>query len=95
MNEPEADDLRPWARVVGAVLWPSFFAAGVATSVCFALVDPLALRDISFPTLQISRELGYSLGFFVFWLLCTSASSFTALLLWPQIQRTVMQTKEP
>ena len=95
MNEPEADDLRPWARVVGAVLWPSFFAAGVATSVCFALVDPLALRDISFPMLEISRELGYSLGFFVFWLLCASASSFTALLLSPQIHRAAVKAKRP
>lgn len=62
---------------MAAVLWPSFFAAGVASGVCFALVDPLTLRDISFPALQITRELGYSLGFFVFWILCASSSLFT------------------
>lgn len=84
MNTPAERDLRPLARAVGAVLWPSFFAAGVATSVCFALVDPFALRDISFPMLEISRELGYTIGFFVFWLLTASASSFTAWLMWPQ-----------
>lgn len=65
------------ARAAAAVLWPSFFSAGVATTVCFALVDPLLLRDITFPALQITRELGYSIGFFVFWTLCASSSLFT------------------
>jgi len=65
----------------GAVVWPSFFAAGVATMVFFAIVDPLELAEISWPHLTISRELGYSLGFFGFWS-CTFASSlFWALLL--------------
>jgi hypothetical protein len=65
----------------GAVVWPSFFAAGVATMVFFAIVDPLELAQISWPHLTISRELGYSLGFFGFWS-CTFASSlFSALLL--------------
>jgi hypothetical protein len=73
----------PLAQRVGAVLWPSFFAAGVATVVFFAFIDPLALRDISFVDWEISRELGYTIGFFVFWL-CTAASSlFTWLLLQP------------
>lgn len=68
---------------VGAILWPSFFAAGVATMVFFAFVDPLALAEISFPRWHISRELGYSVGFFMFWL-CTAASSlFTWTLLRP------------
>ena len=65
----------------GAVVWPSFFAAGVATMVFFAIVDPLELADISWPHLTISRELGYTLGFFGFWS-CTFASSlFSTLLL--------------
>ena len=65
----------------GAVVWPSFFAAGVATMVFFAIIDPLELAQISWPHLPISRELGYSLGFFGFWS-CTFASSlFSALLL--------------
>jgi hypothetical protein len=73
----------PNIQRLGAILWPSFFAAGVATSVCFALVDPLALRDISFPNFEVSRELGYTLGFFAFWLLTVASSSFTWLLLRP------------
>jgi hypothetical protein len=71
------------AQRLGAILWPSFFAAGVATSVFFAFVDPLALASITFPRLGIGRELGYSLGFFMFWLCTASSSVFTWLLLLP------------
>ena len=42
------------------------FAAGVATMVFFAFIDPLELRDLTFPELPLTRELGYTLGFFVF-----------------------------
>lgn len=74
---------RPLSQRLGAILWPSFFAAAVATMVFFALVDPLALRDITFPRLALSRELGYSLGFFMFWLATASSSLFTWILLRP------------
>jgi hypothetical protein len=75
--------LRPLVQRVGAILWPSFFAAGVATMVFFALVDPLELRDMTFPEFQISRGVGYTLGFFMFWLATASSSLFTWLLLRP------------
>lgn len=74
---------RPLAQKVGAVLWPSFFAACVATMVFFAFVDPLQLRDITFPDVDISREAGYSIAFFMFWLATASASLFTWILLRP------------
>ncbi len=74
---------RPLAQRLGAILWPSFFAAGVATTVFFAFVDPLALRDLTFPALEISRGAGYTIGFFVFWLCTASASTFTWILLRP------------
>jgi len=84
LAEPRFDHPpRPLAQRVGAVLWPSFFAAGVATMVFFAHIDPLELRDISFVDWMISRELGYSLGFFMFWLATASSSLFTWLLLRP------------
>jgi len=73
----------PLIQRVGAILWPSFFAAGVATMVFFAFVDPLALRDMTFPDLPISRELGYTVGFFAFWGATASSSLFTWLLLRP------------
>ena len=83
-DEPGAVDAAPasiprW----GAVLWPSFFAAGVATMVFFAVVDPEDLRSITWADLELSREAGYTLGFFMFWA-CTAASSlFTSILLRP------------
>jgi hypothetical protein len=67
--------------LAGAIVWPSFFAAGVATMVFFALVDPNELSDIAWPHVRVPREIGYTLGFFVFWAATLGASSFTALLL--------------
>lgn len=75
--------VRPLVQRVGAVLWPSFFAAGVATMVFFALIDPLELRDMTFPDIQITRSMGYTIGFFMFWLATASSSLFTWLLLRP------------
>jgi hypothetical protein len=74
---------RPLVQRLGAILWPSFFAAGVATMVFFAFVDPLSLREISAPEWQVSREMGYTLGFFMFWACTASSSLFTWLLLRP------------
>jgi len=68
-------------RVWGAVLWPSFFAAGVATMVFFALVDPVELADTAWPHVHVSRELGSSLRFFGFWAATLTSSLFSALLL--------------
>ncbi|HEY4559804.1 MAG TPA: hypothetical protein VIG54_03565 [Lysobacter sp.] len=74
---------RPMAQRVGAILWPSFFAAGIATMVFFAYVDPVVLRDMTFPQLTVGRELGYTLGFFAFWLATSASSLFTWILLRP------------
>lgn len=74
---------RPLAQRIGAIAWPSFFAAGVATMVFFAFVDPLKLRDMTVPGLAISREMGYSIGFFMFWCATASSSLFTWILLRP------------
>ena len=74
---------RPRAQRLGAILWPSFFAAGVATMVFFAFVDPLELRDITFPRLAISRGLGYTVAFFLFWAATAASSLFTWILLRP------------
>ena len=74
---------RPLVQRVGAIVWPSFFAAGVATMVFFAFVDPLELRDMTFPRVPLTRGLGYTIGFFMFWLATASSSLFTWLLLRP------------
>jgi len=74
---------RPMAQRIGAIVWPSFFAAGVATMVFFAFVDPLDLRDITFPRIGITRGFGYSIAFFLFWLATAASSLFTWVLLRP------------
>ncbi len=74
---------RTMTQRLGAILWPSFFAAGVATMVCFALIDPLILRDMTFPDWPIDRESGYAIGFFAFWCATASSSLFTWILLRP------------
>jgi len=72
---------RPLVQRLGAILWPSFFAAAVATVVFFIAVDPLVLRDITFPELEISRQGGYTIAFFLFWAATASSSLFTWILL--------------
>ena len=71
----------PLIQRVGAVVWPSFFAASVATMVYFAFVDPTELGQITFPQVDISREWGYTIGFFMFWACTFSSSLFTAILM--------------
>ncbi len=67
--------------LIGAIAWPSFFSAGVATMVFFALVDPDQLFDVVWPHVLLPREFAYTLGFFTFWAATLGASGFTALLL--------------
>ena len=74
---------RPLAQRIGAILWPSFFAAGVCTMVFFAFVDPVVMRDMTFPDMPLTRGLGYTVGFFMFWAATASSSLFTWLLLRP------------
>jgi hypothetical protein len=69
-----------WARRFGVVAWPSFFSAGVATTVFFAFVDPLQLRDITFPGMALTREAGYTIAFFLFWSATAGSSLFTSFL---------------
>ena len=59
-----------------AVLWPSFLSAGVATILFFTAFDPqlmMALGGFE----QISRLGGYTIGFFLFWLLTASTCALT------------------
>jgi len=67
----------------GAILWPSFFAAGVATMVFFALFDPEELGRLTWAVGEIDRKTGYTIGFFLFWACTFSSSLFTWILLRP------------
>jgi hypothetical protein len=85
----DAEHARPhgWLHRLGAVLWPSFLTAGAATTVFFANVDPEGLRLASFPDWQISREVGYTVGFFMFWAVTAASSFITMTLLEPPQQK--------
>jgi hypothetical protein len=73
-------DRTPSTARIGAIVWPSFFAAGVATTVFFAVVDPLELAAITWARLPVTRGAGYTLGFFMFWSCTFASSAFTAWL---------------
>ncbi len=80
---PEKDAATPAVQRWGAIIWPSFFSAGVATMVFFAIVDPVELAHITWVGVEVDRKTGYTIGFFLFWA-CTFASSlFTWILLRP------------
>jgi len=70
-------------RDLGVVLWPSFVTAGVATAIFFANIDPEALRAATFPSLEIGRKAGYTIGFFMFWGVTAASSYLTYILLRP------------
>jgi len=58
----------PVIQKVIAILWPSFLTAGVATILFFAYFDPQLLMQVSGYG-EISRMGGYTIGFFLFWML--------------------------
>lgn len=82
-NDPMAEPQRSAIRLWGAVLWPSFLIAGIATMIFFAHIDPEELRMATFPEWEIGRRLGYSLGFFMFWAAGAASSFLTLFLLRP------------
>lgn len=82
-HEPDNPARVRLIRVLGAVLWPSFLTAGVATMVFFANIDPLTLRAQTAPEWEITREGGYTIGFLMFWTVCIASSALTLLLFRP------------
>jgi len=74
-----AEMIRRW----GAILWPSFLVAGIATMIFFANIDPEELRSATLPHFEISRKLGYTIGFFMFWGVTAWSSFLTVSLLSP------------
>lgn len=82
--DPAGDqDHRPWSRRaqdISSVAWPSFLAGSAATMLFFAFIDPLVLKEATFPTWNIGRMTGYALGFFFFWGIAASSSALTLFL---------------
>ena len=74
---------RQWSRnrqAVATVGWISFLTAAVATMVFFAVFDPTELAALLDPESEMSRDGGYAIGFFCFWILAALCSGITAWL---------------
>jgi hypothetical protein len=86
--------VRPLSQRLGAILWPSFCAAAIATGVFGSLVDPIELRNIIVPELEFGRGVGYTVAFFMFWLCTACACTVTWFLLRPASRFNRMSLKE-
>jgi hypothetical protein len=73
----------PLVQRISAVLWPAFLCAGAATGVFFTFFDPVVLLACEGEP-PMTRMGAYTLGFFMFWLLCTASSVGTSYFLIPQ-----------
>ena len=77
MNTPPPAEATPElgenARAAGIIFWSGFLAAAIATVICFAFIDPLALveglAEGEAPAWWTSRRAVYAVGFFFFWLI--------------------------
>jgi hypothetical protein len=58
------------------VLWPSFLVAGVAVIIFTTLLDPLEVMYRGEALIE-HRIAAYTVGFFVFWVVCILSSMLT------------------
>lgn len=58
-----------WVQVISAALWPSFVLAGIASMLFFSSFDPQELGYFATFPIDLSPTAGYTLGFFLFWIL--------------------------
>lgn len=67
------------------VLWPAFISAGIAEVLFFTMIDPHQLylfgQLVEWPPLAT-----YSMGFFLFWLICIFSSLMTYFMM-PQVAK--------
>ena len=68
----EMKSISPTRQLI-SVLWPSFAMAIVASGVFFSAFDPRDLIPYNLD-IDISPVAAYSIGFFLFWLLCSLSS---------------------
>ena len=74
------ESISSMSRLLMTILWPSFLMAIISVGVVFSMVDPETLV-IHGENIELSNEVIYSIGFFVFWCLGALASGLTALLM--------------
>ena len=83
MIKEEYRGARQWSRnrqAVAIVAWISFLMAAVSSMVFFAIFDPSDLAGALDAELEVSRNAGYAVGFFFFWVLAATCSGVTAFL---------------
>ena len=68
-----------YSRRLMWVIWPAFLVAGVAEAIFFTVFDPFELHFFGV-TLDVSREVIYTMGFFGFWGLGIASSALTVFL---------------
>ena len=73
------------------VLWPAFVAAGIAEVIFFTLIDPQQLYLLGEPV-NVPPLAAYSIGFFLFWLVCAGASLMTWFMLPAAIKQALART---
>ena len=63
------------------VIWPAFLMAGVTEMLVFAVVDPHELRWFGGVAIDWPLSAVYTVSFLIFWLLISTASAITMLLM--------------
>lgn len=63
-----------------SVLWPAFVMAGVLEALVFAVVDPGSLTWFGSRPIQWTAQAVYTVTFFIFWGVTSTAGALTALL---------------
>lgn len=74
MSPPDSE-LCTRGRALGVIVWSAFLAAALATMLCFALLDPLAIAAGEPPGWWTGRLRVYAIGFFFFWLIGVIAAA--------------------
>lgn len=83
MVSEEYRGTKQWSRnkqAVFTVLWISFLFAAIGTMMFFAMFDPIDLARMFDDDITLTRDAGYALGFFFFWLFALACCSLTAFL---------------
>ncbi len=80
-SEVRAQPLSSFGQRVVAIIWPAFLMAGVIEMLVFAFADPADLHWLGGAPVTISRSAVYTLAFFAFWVILSTAGAITQLLL--------------
>lgn len=73
------------------ILWPAFIAAGIAEVVFFTVIDPKQLFLLG-QAIELDPLTTYSIGFFLFWVLCIGSSLMTYFMLPQSIKKALEST---